>query len=233
MRALFYVRFFTIVAIHCFTLNTAAQTARYFEFSVQCGHGNWQDLSFIAMTTDPVLIDSVLNNISRPLNQRKFISGNIGPGNGGHNYNANHSFKWHFLPNQWNLVDFAVEICDGCPYTDLDSDTAYWFGNVGYFCPWSSKPMREVLAPVNSGEIEPIYVSLFPNPTERIMSIELPFKSKGNVRITNSVGALMVESSLSEKLSTIDVGNLPSGVYYLQLALKDNLLSKKFIIQRP
>lgn len=53
------------------------QTLRYFEFNTNCGHGNWKDTSFIASTSNQVVIDSVLANIARPLNQRNFISGPI------------------------------------------------------------------------------------------------------------------------------------------------------------
>jgi hypothetical protein len=122
-----------------------AQT-RFFEFSTStfCGHGNWQDTSFIASTSNQAVIDSVLANLARPLNQRNFINGPIDYGNGGHNHNANHWFLWHFMPSQWSLVELAMEVCDGCPYTDVDADTAYWVGNVGRFCPWSGRPVRDL-----------------------------------------------------------------------------------------
>ena len=125
-----------------------AQTTRYFEFSTTCGHGNWQDTTFIASTSNQIIIDSVLANLARPLNQRNFINGPIDYGNGGHNHNANHWFLWHFIPNQWNLAEVAIELCDGCPYTDVDADTAYWVGTVGQFCPWSGRPVREVADPI-------------------------------------------------------------------------------------
>ncbi len=125
-----------------------AQTIRYFEFSTTCGHGNWQDTTFIASTSDQAVIDSVLANIARPLNQRKFINGNIDYGNGGHNHNASHWFLWHFIPNQWSLVEMTIELCDGCPYSDVDADTATWVGTIGLFCPWSGRPVREISNPL-------------------------------------------------------------------------------------
>ena len=126
-----------------------AQTWRYFEFTTQCGHGAWQDTSFIAATSNPELIDTVLANLGRPIENRKFISGTIEAGNSGYNHNANHWFLWHFNPNQWNLAELAIEVCDGCPYSDVDADTAYWLQTLGQFCPWSGRPAREISQPIS------------------------------------------------------------------------------------
>ncbi len=136
--------FFLLPFIVLFFSLANAQTTRYFEFTTECGHGNWQDTSFIASTSDQAVIDSVLANLARPVEERQFINGTIDYGHGGVNHNANNWFLWHFVPNEWNLVDFAIEVCDGCPYSDVDADTAYWVGNIGQFCHWSSKPVREV-----------------------------------------------------------------------------------------
>ena len=61
-----------------FQTGLMAQTTRYFEFSVpECGHGNWQDTSFIAATDDPAIIADVLEDITKPFQERRFIIGPI------------------------------------------------------------------------------------------------------------------------------------------------------------
>jgi len=105
-------------------------------------------------TTSPTSLGWCLDKIDtlydflQQQDTKGFINGPIDYGNGGHNHNASHWFLWHFIPNQWSLVELAIEVCDGCPYTDVDTDTAYWVGNIGQFCPWSGRPVREVSNPL-------------------------------------------------------------------------------------
>ncbi|MCB0518056.1 MAG: hypothetical protein H6577_09740 [Lewinellaceae bacterium] len=89
-----------VLLIFLFQTGLTAQTTRYFEFSVpDCGHGNWQDTSFIAATDDPAVIADVLEDMSKPFEERRFIIGPIAYGHGGHNHNAGHWFLWHTPPN--------------------------------------------------------------------------------------------------------------------------------------
>ena len=212
--------------------NGKAQT-RYFEFSTNCGHGNWQDSTFIASTSNQVLIDSVLANIARPLNQRKFINGYIDYGNGGHNHNASHWFLWHFIPNQWDLVDVAIEVCDGCPYTDVDADTSYWIGNIGHYCPWSGRPVREVSDPL--GIIAPNpenEIFVYPNPTKD--KLFLKWNSINNITVTlyNSIGQELSLILLSKQNETIDITNLHNGIYFLKITDDCKTKVEKIIVDK-
>lgn len=204
---------------------------RYFEFSTNCGHGNWQDSSFVAATNDQVIIDSVLANLTRPLLQRNFISGQIDYGHGGHNHNAGHLFLWHFIPNQWNLVELAMEVCDGCPFTDVDADTAFWVGNLGQFCPWSGRPVREVSYPL-LGIDDPsstFDVSLFPNPTNSTLNVNWSGTSQLNVSIYNSIGQEILRVSIDSQNNTIDLHHLMPGVYHVKIQDGNKYVFKKLI----
>ena len=208
-----------------------AQTTRYFEFSTTCGHGNWQDTTFIASTSNQIIIDSVLANLARPINQRNFINGPIDYGNGGHNHNANHWFLWHFIPNQWSLVELAIEVCDGCPYTDVDADTAYWVGTVGQFCPWSGRPVREVSNPL--GINDPIFeneISLYPNPAKDELNLKWNNLNNISVTIFNSVGQNLSTIILSKDKSIIDISGLQNGLYFLKINNGNKTGIKKLII---
>jgi hypothetical protein len=208
-----------------------AQPTRYFEFSTICGHGNWQDTTFIASTSDQTVIDSVLANLARPINQRNFINGPIDYGNGGHNHNASHWFLWHFIPNQWNLVELAMEVCDGCPYTDVDADTAYWIGNIGRFCPWSGRPVREVSNPLEINY--PTFdnkISLYPNPANDILNLKWDGINKISVTFYNSVGQELSTFYLSKDKSIIDISELQNGLYFLKINDGNKTGIKKLII---
>lgn len=209
-----------------------AQTTRYFEFITSCGHGNWQDTSFIASTSDQVVIDTVLANLSRPLSQRKFISGTIDHGNGGVNHNASHWFLWHFIPDQWDLVDLAIEVCDGCPYTDVDADTAYWIGNVGQFCPWSGIPVREVSDPT-LGLDENLWqelVTIYPNPANKTFRVSWPNSSRLFMTIYNSLGQECTSFIVSNQNELLDIKELDQGIFFVKVSDLKSTCVKRLVI---
>lgn len=194
-----------------------AQTVRYFEFRVTCGYNDWRDTSFIAAASDPALIADVLHELSLPQDARKLIGGPITHGHGGHNHNASHWFRWHFVPDQWQLNDVAVEVCDGCPYTDVDNDTAYWIGNLGQFCPWSSRPAREVILPgsvTEPGSLDAIHV--FPNPANDQVFLNLYGQTLTRATVYDTFGkpVLLIPPA---GIPAFDVSTLASGLYVLRL----------------
>ncbi|HOK52089.1 MAG TPA: T9SS type A sorting domain-containing protein [Bacteroidales bacterium] len=210
--------FCTLFMIGTMTLLSLAQSLRYFEFSTQCGHGNWQDSSFIAATSVQEVIDSVIADLQRPYEQRKFITGPIAPGHGGHNHNANHWFKWHYIPNEWVLTEMAIEICDGCPYSDLDADTSYWIRTIGRFCPWSGKPVREVMPPDNHVNTLPkVQIFLFPNPAQKTVRVAYPGTLPAVLAIYSMTGHTLIFKAKLKNNETIDLSNLEMGLYLIHI----------------
>lgn len=49
----------TLILSLTISIISNAQTTRYFKFTTACGHGNWQDGSFIAATSDQAVINDV------------------------------------------------------------------------------------------------------------------------------------------------------------------------------
>ena len=205
-----------------------AQPMRYFEFVVGCGHNNWQDTSFVACASNQTLIDSVLANLDRPMHQRKFILGPIAAGNGGFNFNASHPFRWHFVPNQWQLVDLAIELCDGCPFTDLDTDTAYWLNTVQSFCPWTSKPVREISAPSSIHELvsSESYIA-YPNPASRNFVVKGPIVNNPTCRIYNMLGMAITNQTSLTSMQAIDVSAWEEGIYIIRITTDKLIINKR------
>lgn len=226
------MKYFVLTFILLFTINYIGktQTIRYFEFVTQCGPGNWQDTSFIATASDQTLIDTVLANIARPLYQRKFINGLIDYGNGGFNHNASHWFLWHFIPYQWSLAEMAVEVCDGCPYSDVDADTAYWIGNLGRFCPWSGRPAREI----NPSRINEQYFEneflIYPNPANDELKLKWNGMNNISVTIFNPIGQEFKTIVLNKQIETIDLTQFKTGFYFLRIINGNKIKIKKLII---
>lgn len=198
----------------------ASQPTRFFEFTTVCGHGNWQDTSFIAATSDQVVIDSVLANLERPILQRNFINGPIDYGNGGCNHNADHWFLWHFIPDQWNLVALAIEVCDGCPYSDVDADTAYWVGTIGQYCPWSGRPVREVQDPSVGikGREESSRPAFFPNPANTVVQLQWTGADSAEVCIYDALGQEVYRNHLIGTSAMLDISGFSSGLYIVHIA---------------
>jgi len=214
-----------------------AQTTRYFEFTTSCGSGKWQDTSFIASVSDPIVIDTVLANLARPAGQRNFISGPIDYGNGGFNHNADHWFLWHFKKDQWDLAESAIELCDGCPYSDIDSDTAYWIGQIGFYCPWSGIPVREVSDPTGVDHLQDmdLDIQVYPNPVRDILRIRMKDVHATPVFLViyNSLGQSVYSTNIKQPAEVVelDISGIDPGIYFTGVLFENSAgIMKKIII---
>lgn len=201
------IRFLSILFLQIAATCVLGQNFRYFEFKTICGHGKWQDTSFIAATSDSYLVNKVLLELSKPFNERDFISGKISKGHAGHNRNASHWFPWHFIPNEWDLVEFAIELCDGCPFSDVESDTAYWINVIGMYCPWNGKPKREIYLPNYQEEINTIPpIEIYPNPTKGYVTIEISENCHVNtIQVFDVSGNLLLKTKAQVGINSIRI----------------------------
>ena len=123
-------------------------TKRYFRFN-SCpgnGHGNWQDTSFVAATSDSIVIKQCLDQLKLPLASRSlFPLGKIEKGDAGYNRNGPHSFSWHFVEDSWEMVELGIEIYDGCAYSDVEL-TSY-SETVGSYGGWGNRVLEEIVVP--------------------------------------------------------------------------------------
>lgn len=122
----------TLFAIACAKKRDDVVTIemRYFEFTVI---GLEESFNFLAATDDPTLIKTLEVELSIPFAQRaQHINGLVAEGNG----NYNNDFDWHYIPNQWELAEVSIELCDGYPQNP---------GEEPYnWCPWGSRLKQEV-----------------------------------------------------------------------------------------
>jgi len=118
---------------------------RFFRFS-SCpmeNHGNWQDTSFVAATSDPVVIQQCLDQLALPLEERfLFPLGSLAKGSGGYNINDTHHFSWHFVEDDWQLVEIGIEIYDGCAYSD--AELANYRKSMGRYGGWGNRVVEEL-----------------------------------------------------------------------------------------
>ena len=193
---------------------------RYFQFRVVCGHDNWQDTALVAATNDTTLIAQLQSELVKPLDERQFINGPIAHGDGGHNANASHRFAWHFVPNEWELVDLSIEVCSGCPYTDLDANPAYWVDNLGRFCPWSAHPVGEIEDPLTGTRAAPdqvLPVAVYPNPASTYLTIDLEYETHATIRLRDLMGRTQLWAPVFGIGNRVDVHHLPRGAYLVEI----------------
>lgn len=96
--------------------------------------------SFFAITSDPGVIAKARAELGRPLGQRRLhINGKIGRGDSGHNT----GWSWHFVSDEWDLVETSIELCDGTGAM-VEKDLDYWIDKVGRFCPWGARVAEEI-----------------------------------------------------------------------------------------
>ncbi len=95
---------------------------------------------FVAITSDPAVVEKARAQLRLLPTQRDlFINGPIAPGDGGHNMD----WSWHFVPDEWDLVEAAIEVCDGTPQA-VEADLERWLNEVGHYCPYRSYVAAEL-----------------------------------------------------------------------------------------
>jgi len=110
---------------------------RKFLFGIRSHNKGEQD--FVAFSSRPEVISKVLKELGKPVSERTLmINGAIDRGNDG-----NRNWSWHFKPDDWDLAEISVEVCDGLP-SDVEKDIDYWVDTVKRFCPWDSFVKKEI-----------------------------------------------------------------------------------------
>ena len=138
------VIFFAIAMTACSKDDDKQENFIYYEVGFDTDNANWRDTAIIIRTNNAAMIQKADAQLVLPVPERQIVLGELKSGSGGYNKNAAHEFKWHFDEYTWDLVDMTVEIYDGKPFTDVDSDTAYWLGTVKRFGAWSSYVRRRL-----------------------------------------------------------------------------------------
>jgi hypothetical protein len=89
---------------------------------------------FVIFVTNPDTIRLAVENFQGKNN--RFPNGRLVRGNGG----FNQPWNWHLLPETVQMVEVAIELCDGRPsYVETHISD---YVNAGSYCPWSGKIVR-------------------------------------------------------------------------------------------
>jgi hypothetical protein len=94
--------------------------------------------SFKVFVKNPAAI-SRLVQIDKGANIGQIPNGRILGGSGAGNHNAPHA--WHLDPNDIEIVDTTIELCDGSP-AYVDANIAEYVDVIGRYCPWGARLVR-------------------------------------------------------------------------------------------
>jgi len=214
------------------SFSVEGQTLRYFEIKTTCYDGinnTWQDSSFIAATSNQVLIDSIYADFARPIALKYHVGGKIDYGNGGYNHNGSHWFLWHYIENQWGIGQGgSIEVQDACP-TNVDACVSCFIKVDGYQ-PWSGYVSREVLISEDKVYLLKKNYSIYPNPVNEKLRIQIDDNNISEIIIYDIASRKLIELKFYNQI-TINTESLLKGIYIYELRNNDVIIAKDKIIK--
>ena len=207
-----------LIAILIFVSCTVkSQTIRYFEFRQPLG---FEDTftSFIVATSDTIAINDVLNDIILPIDDRRFISGNVTNGNGGFNNDGTNWYSWHYITNEWQLTGFNVEHCDGISSL-IGNHPSVIAGDTIYFCPWNSYPFQEIYTLGLSVEDlnYDLEIKIYPNPSTTKVYFEWVSINPLFIDFYTFTGQHILTTKVSKQNNFVDIRELSNGIYFIHI----------------
>ncbi|WP_187696560.1 family 16 glycosylhydrolase [Xanthovirga aplysinae] len=140
---------------------------------------------------------------------------------------------------EWTVPE-GVEIISGQGTKDLSVNWNDKDGEVRLKLSWQgdvfekSHPVKVKGLILGSGGIPENLLKIMPNPVEEEMTIHYsgPFLEKAEVMLINTMGKVVwKDSNVVLREQTIDLSNLPSGLYILKLNLGSQKIAKKILVQ--
>ena len=73
--------------------------------------------------------------------------------------------------------------------------------------------------------------SIYPNPATSLVTVKLGSKNINNVKVYNSIGAVVMENEERSNVVTINVSDLAKGIYIVTATSNNNSYSKKLVVK--
>ena len=151
----------------------------------------------------------ILLNYDPPIDLNNNLLQNLNIKNGN-----NLNFIFMTVENNPNLTCIQVDDVDYANNRDCEN-------NIWCKDPWA---VYSEECELGLGDNTFVHFTLYPNPTQNILSIESQHQIE-TVKIYNLQGQLIKE----ESSSSIDVSNLTTGLYFVQVTVDGKRITKKFI----
>ncbi len=89
--------------------------------------------------------------------------------------------------------------------------------------------MVKVDATSNINEINNNITSIFPNPVNNELNITTTSEMK-SLKITNSLGQVVINNSVSGNSYKVNTTSLNAGVYFVQMETSNGISTQKFVV---
>ena len=107
-----------------------------------------------------------------------------------------------------------------------DANTGYIVGEYGTILKTTTGGEQGVVENYHQKKL----LKLFPNPVERKLTVETPQLVKPSfIQLINVNGTILLRQQITEKKTSLDIGNLPAGVYFLKFQNGNSVEVKKLI----
>lgn len=124
------------------------------------------------------------------------------------------------------FVQFSINVKNGlAPSTPISNRAGIYFDiNPVVITNYTENRIKPVS--VNDVAISN-QVTVYPNPVTHILTIQMNNGGYDILRLLNNIGRVVANQSISGNTMNINMANLPTGIYYLQLTGKDNTITQK------
>ena len=131
-----------------------------------------------------------------------------------------------------NIADFDIEWQDGSTassISNIQAETIYVVSLTHKTKGCTNSKSFEKDDIYNSiNNIENVYFTISPNPTNKYLNIEVSDKQEKNIYIVNTLGKTVLKQEINNN-SKIDISNLAKGLYFI--GLNNSFVKHKFVIK--
>jgi hypothetical protein len=108
--------------------------------------------------------------------------------------------------------------CDGVTYGN-SCEAIYYHGVVNFTAGECEVGVNELLK----------QIEIFPNPTASFININVDLDGRKELQVLNISGQIAMKDSFFAKKKTIDLSNLPAGIYLVKITSKDGNITQRII----
>ena len=105
---------------------------------------------------------------------------------------------------------------------DVEPDTILSYAKTDFNAFEKTESVTELEQDTNGNVLK-----VYPNPATDFITIELKQKNKSSFQLTDGNGRTVLQGQLNEMVNKIDIGNQPSGIYFLTVNTENNLEKNK------
>jgi len=137
---------------------------------------------------------------------------------------------WDNENRHWNNISLITKINDEngllteYTYNTWDSESEQWKGIAKYEFYWSQIEVYGI------EEETANKITIYPNPAEQTITISTPVSlTDKNLSIYSVSGRLVTTVTLYKDVNTIDISDIPSGLYFVRFKTTNGLVTKRFV----